>query len=400
MSRSYRVVHTLKIGLCCSAIFTFFWPAPNFAQQTVDLTGTVGDSSRAVIPNASVVARSSASGSETKTVTNGEGVFRFGFLTPGGYTITATATGFAQVQQTVTVAAGTPTFRFTLSVAGASEDVAVKASGMVEVDTSSTETGGALDAHAVEAVPLNGRSFTDTLAFQPGVVPVSSAQPNAVVMAGVSSTPPSGDLDAGNLSVSGQRETANGFIVNGSDVVEDINMGTVIVPNLDSIAELKVLTNNFDAEYGNYSGGQVVVTTKSGTNDLHGSAFEFLRNTALDARNYFNSDRAKYDRNQYGGTLGGPIANDKTYFFADYQGTRTTQGVDTGLIPVPSTAERNGDCSGMAGSLTGTVTGTYWANLLTQQLGYPVAGDEPYYTAGCVSSSSCVFPNARIPVST
>ena len=251
----------------------------------------------------------------------------------------------------------------------------------------------------MQSVPLNRHSFTDTLAFQPGVIPSSTGQSNAVVMAGVTSTPPSGDLDAGNLSVSGQRETANGFTVNGSNVVEDVNMGTAIVPDLDSISELKVLTNNFDAEYGNYSGGQVMVTTKSGTARMHGSAFEFARNTALDARNYFDSQRAMYDRNQFGGTLGGPVVKDKTYFFVDYQGTRMTQGVDTGLISVPSTQERDGDFSDIAGSLSGAVTGAYWANALTKQLGYNLSVDEPYYTAGCTSSAACVFPNARIPPS-
>lgn len=398
MSRLYLIVQTLKIGLFCSAILTLLCSAPSFAQQAVDLTGSVTDISGAVIPGATVVARSSA-GSETSTISDGEGGFHFAQLTPADYVVTAVASGFSAAQQNVSVQMGMPALHFALSVAATSETVAVRATTMVEIDTSSTQTGGVLDARAVEAVPLNGRSFTDTMAFAPGVVPVSSAQSNAVVMAGVTSTPPSGDLDAGNLSVSGQRENANGFAVNGSDVVEDVNMGTAIVPNLDSIEELKVLTNNVDAEYGNYSGGQVVVTTKSGTNRLHGSAFEFLRNTALDARNYFNSDRARYDRNQYGGTLGGPVAKDETFFFADYQGTRMTQGVDTGLISVPSAAQRTGDFSGVASALNGNVTGTYWANTLAQQLGYSVTEGEPYFAAGCTSSSACVFPNARIPES-
>jgi hypothetical protein len=338
-------------------------------------------------------------GSETKVATDSEGGFRFAPLPPGEYLVSCAARGFSPAQQRTVVGPSTPILRFTLNVAGASETVAVKASTMVEVDTSSTANGGTLDQHAVEAVPLNGRSFTDTMAFAPGVVPVNSAQSNAVVMAGVSSTPPSGDLDAGNLSVSGQRETANGFMVNGSNVVEGVNMGTAIVPNLDSIDQLKVLTNNFDAEYGNYSGGQVVVTTKSGTNSLHGSAFEFLRNTGLDARSYFDSARARYDRNQFGGTLGGPIRRDKIFFFADYQGTRMTQGVSTGLIPVPSAAERSGDFSGSAGVLNGTVNGSYWASQLSQKLSYPVQVDEAYYIDGCSNSSNCVFPNAVIPQS-
>ena len=148
-----------------------------------------------------------------------------------------------------------------------------------QVETANTQMGELVTATKMAAIPVNGRSYTDLLALQPGVIPASSQQPNAVVMSGCTSTPPSGDLNPGNLSVSGQRETANGFTVNGSSAQEDFNMGAAIVPNLDSIREFRVLTSNFNAEYGNFSGGQMLVTTKSGTNELHGSAFEFLRNT-------------------------------------------------------------------------------------------------------------------------
>jgi len=209
----------------------------------------------------------------------------------------------------------------------------------------------------ITAVPLNGRSFTDLLALQPGVIPVSSQPANAIVMSGVSSISPSGDQNPGNTSITGQRETANGFMVNGSDVEEDLNMGAAIIPNLDSIDEFRVVTNNFDAEFGNFSGGQVIVVTKSGTSQWRGDAFEFLRNTTFDARNYFSPQRARFDRNQFGGTLGGPIRPGKAFFFADYQGTGTTEGIETGLIPVPSLQDRAGNLSDVGSSLTGTVNG-------------------------------------------
>src|ERR1035441_7394182 len=157
----------------------------------------------------------------------------------------------------------------------------------------------------MENVPLNGRNFTDLMAVQPGIVTVNTAQAGAVIMTGVASTPSSGDANPGNLSISRQCESSNGFRVNDSDAEEDVNIGTSIVPNLDSIDSFRVLTSNFDAEYGNSSGGQVLVVTKSGTAQLHGSAFEFLRNTSLDARNYFSQDRAAYRQNQFGGTVGG-----------------------------------------------------------------------------------------------
>jgi hypothetical protein len=396
MSRLHFVLRAVKIHFFCAIVGVSLASVNGQVPQLSGLSGTVIDISGAVIPGTSVVAQAVATGSQAKTVSDGEGRFQFPELAPGNYMVTATATGFSPAVQRVTVGAQTPVLRVTLNVAQTSETVEVSANSL-QLDTSSASTGGNLDVRAVEAIPLNGRSFTDALAFAPGVVPVNSQQPNSVVMAGVTSTPPSGDLDAGNLSVSGQRETANGFAVNGSDVVEDVNMGTAIVPNLDSIADLKVLTSNFDAEYGNFSGGQVVITTKSGTNQFHGSAFEFFRNTSLDAREYFSPDRAQYDRNQFGGTLGGPILRNRMYFFADYQGTRMTQGVDTGLIPVPTEQERAGDFSGIASALTGTVTGSYWASQLSQKLGYPVSQGEPYFSSGCTSTAACVFPNARIP---
>ena len=140
------------------------------------------------------------------------------------------------------------------------------------------------------------------------------------------------------------------------------------MPNLDAIDSFRVLTSNFDAEYGNSSGGQVLVMTKAGAAQMHGSAFEFLRNTALDARNYFSQDRAAYRQNQFGGTLGGaPFHSKSLALFGDYQGTRLTEGIDTGNIAVPSMAERGGDFS--QNPLTGSVNGAYWASLLSARSG-------------------------------
>src|ERR1700690_788431 len=209
---------------------------------------------------------------------------------------------------------------------------------------------------------------------------MSTQQPDSIVMAGATvAIAPSGTLNAGNQSISGQREDSNGYMVNGGDVKELMNGGTLIVPNLDSIAEFRILTNNFDAEYGDYSGGIVNVVTKSGTDHLHGTAFEFLRNTALDARNYFSPERGFFRQNQFGGTLGGTIRKNKIFFFTDYQGTRTDQGIDTGLISVPSVADRAGNLFDQRDSLTGAVGGPYIANLLSQKLGYAVSANEPYY---------------------
>ncbi len=331
------------------------------------------------------------------------------FLLPAiegqSYRLTVSAPGFRTA--TLLVIGGKRVPPLQLAVAGADERVEVTdTSGHGQIDTQETQGGITLDQREIAAIPLNGRSFTDELAVTPGVVPVSSAQPNAVVMSGVASTPPSGNLDIGALSVSGQRETANAFRVNGSDVQEDVSMGVAVVPTLDSIAELKVLTDNFDARLGNQSGGQVLVTTRSGGAQLHGSAYDYYRDTVLDARSYFSLERAPFHQNQFGGTLGGPVPHTQLKFFVDYQGTRQLQGLDSGQIAVPSLADRTGDLTDSLRSLTGTVSGDSWAQSLSSRLGYAVQNNEPYYAGGCTSTAynavagtGCVFPTGVIPQS-
>jgi hypothetical protein len=284
-------------------------------------------------------------------------------------------------------------------VIGERNEAVTVSESAAHVETADTQMGEVITGTQMTSVSLNGRSYTDLLGLQPGVAPATSLTSNMQQDVGVSALSPSGDLNPGTISINGQREFANAFIVNGSDVEEDVNSGAAIIPNLDSIAEFRILTSNFDAEHGEHSGGQIDVVTKSGTNEWHGDGFDFLRNTDLDARNYFSPTRGAFDQNQFGGTLGGPLRKNRVFFFSDYQGTRQTQGIDTGEIPVPSLADRTGNLSDLANSLTGTVTGQYWANLLTQKLGYSVSPGEAYYTPGCASSAQCVFPNAMIPVS-
>jgi hypothetical protein len=378
----------------------FFFHAIAWAGTGGSITGTVKDASGAVVANATITVTETSTGAAHAAITDAQGSYAFPSLPIGHYDLEIASPGFKQYRRTHVVldANSALVIDAVLTVGERAETITVSANA-VYLDTSNTQIEEVVPGHMMTALPLNGRSFTDLLALHPGILPISSAQSNAVVMSGVTGTPPSGDLDAGNLSMNGQRETANGFAVNGSDVEEDVNMGIAIVPNLDSIAEFRVLTSNFDAQYGNFSGGQILVATKSGTSQYHGDAFEFLRNTSLDAHNYFSPSRATFHRNQFGGTFGGPLSKQKLFFFVDYQATRTTQGIDTGLISVPSVRERVGDLSGVAGLLTGTVDGAYWANQLSQQLGHPVQAEEPYYTTGCTSPSQCVFPNAQVPQS-
>jgi hypothetical protein len=361
--------------------------------QTGQISGTITDVSGAVVPTVDVTVINKDQGVERSTKSNESGYYAVPLLPPGNYMVRVEANGFETVTRDRVVLDVTQAIRldFQLQVGPVKQQVNVSAAAL-QVDTARTEIGEVITGSHMTEMPLNGRSFTDLLALQPGVIPVISPEDY-----GYSS--PSGELNPGNLSVNGQREEANGFMVNGGNTNEVAGNGATVVPDLDSIAEFRIQTSNFEAAYGNYSGGLVNVVTKSGTNQFHGDVFEFLRNPNLDARNFYSPSRAVLHRNQFGGTIGGPIRRDKVFFFADYQGTREVQGVDTGLIPVPSQADRTGNLSDRASQLTGTVSGPFWANTLSQELGYPVSLGEPYYTSGCTAPSQCVFPNAIIPSS-
>jgi Carboxypeptidase regulatory-like domain len=386
--------------------FVFFLPILGVglvlgAEPGFTIFGVVHDRNGGRIPHAHVTVRGADGRLAAEAAARDSGEFSVHVSQPGTYQVQASADGFAALTTTAELTDGTPSVSLDLplDVATITQTVEVTADSLA-AETTSTQLGETLESKKIEAVPLNGRSFTDLMAVQPGIVPVNTAQPGAVIMTGVASTPPSGDANPGNLSISGQREASNGFRVNGSDVEEDVNMGTSIVPNLDSIDSFRVLTSNFDAEYGNSSGGQVLVTTKAGTAQWHGSAFEFLRNTALDARNYFSDQRAAYRQNQFGGTIGGTPFHRSVTLFADYQGTRLTEGIDTGDIAVPTTAERGGAFTGST-ALTGCVSGPHLAGLLSSELGSAVSAGDPYspQSAGCTLNRPAVFPNNQIPQS-
>jgi hypothetical protein len=372
------------------------------AATTGSISGTVKDPSDAIVAGSELVLTDVSTGVPKRTTSDDRGLYSFPSLAVGRYDLKAEAPGFRPLDRKGIVVDANSALKLDLTFALAEHGDALtvsEARAEIRTESVSTQMGEVVTGSRMMAVALNGRSFTDLLALQPGVVPVSTQQPDSVVMAGASvAIPPSGGLNPGNQSIAGQREDANGFLVNDGDVKELMNGGASVIPNLDSIAEFRILTNNFDAEFGNYSGGIVNIVTKSGGNDVHGTAFEFLRNTALDARNFFSPERSFYRQNQFGATVGGPVRRNRVFYFSDYQGTRTSQGIDTGLIAVPSVSDRTGNLSDIAGQFTGSVGGPYLANLLTQSLGYGVTSSEPYYTRGCVSNTQCVFPNAAIPM--
>jgi hypothetical protein len=387
-----------------------------FAGVTASISGTVTDTSGGAVAGATVTVTNTATAVSQNQTTNVQGYYSFQYLPIGTYDVSVQRSGFKAYRKTgvvldvndaIVVDVG-------LQVGEAKETVEV-ASSAVHVETASSQLGEVIEGQRITTLPLVSRSFTELLASQPGVVSQASGitggyagNYSAFTSAGFAEPAVSGSLSGGALSVNGQREANNGFILNGINVKDSAFGGATVIPNLDSIAEFRILTNNYDAEYGNYSGGQINVITKSGTNSIHGNAFEFLRNTSLDAKNFFDGvasqQRGVYHQNEFGGTAGGPIKKDKIFFFADYQGNRIVQGASSGSTQVPSAAELTGDFSapGPKAKLATAnksipITATAWASQLSTALGYAVTPGEPYYFAGCTNPLACVFPNAMIP---
>ena len=311
------------------------------------ITGTVVDSSGRVIPNANVSITNLATGINRTVTTNEDGLYIAPNLLPASYELTFTAPGFKTDVRTgieLTVGA-TVSLNMTMQVGGSKEIVQVQTEAP-DVQLATSDIGAVVNATTVRELPLNGRSWTDLATLQPGVNRILT-QPDF-----------SAGTDRGNrgfgqqLTISGARPQQNNYRLDGVSLNDYANgaPGSVLGGSLgvDAIQEFSVLTSNYSAEYGKTSGGVVNAITRSGTNQFHGSAYEFIRNSALDARNYFDdhSPIPPYKRNQFGGAVGGPIFKNRTFFFADYEANRSTKGLST-VVTVPSPAARSGNLVGM-----------------------------------------------------
>jgi hypothetical protein len=379
-----RGVLLVLVALCSSAVLR--------ADVTGSVQGTVHDRSGGAIVGAKVLITNVATNNTLETTTAADGTFRVLALAAGTYKLSVSATGFRPFLEDGIVVSVNDQLHFDVSLdVGSVSDKVEVAANAVQVQTESTQLGDVIDSKKMLALPLNGRSFIDLLGLQAGVAPgtASTIQQDRPISGFLS--------NSGNISVNGQRETANAFLVNGGDVSEGRNLGAGLVPNLDSIEEFRLITNSFDAEYGKFSGAVVNAITKSGSNGFHGDAFEFLRNDKMDAKNFFAPSKSELRRNQFGYAAGGPVIKNKIFWFSDYQGTRQVQGAETGLVTVPTADQRNGIFD--PSSLSGTVDGPYWAQVLTQRLGYTVSQNEPYSAPGCGSTAACVFPGGVIPKS-
>jgi hypothetical protein len=271
------------------------------------------------------------------------------------------------------------------------ESISVDASA-VQIQTVTTALGTTIESPQILAMPLNGRSYLDLLSLQPGVAPANTN-------GNYNDRSPSSGLynSSGNVSTNGQPEFANAFLVNGAEVNETKNMGAGLIPDADSIAEFRLLTNSFSAEYGKFTGAVMNTVTKSGTNAIHGTLFEFYRNQGLDAINYFDPSKAALKQHQFGGVVGGPIWRDKLFFFVDYQGTRQVAGASTGNLQVLSDDERNGIFPDSV--LTNTVQGAAWASTLVSRGGGTItAGVTTYDQLGTAVTTTGLDSNGN-PIS-
>lgn len=376
-----------------------------YGDVTGSVNGVVHDRANAVVANAKVTITNSQTNSSQTVTTGSDGTYHFLALTAGTYKITVTAPGFrSYTTNDITVQVNDQLrMDIPLQVGTVVEEVDVTANP-VRVETENTQLGDVIDSQKMLNLPLNGRSYLDLLGLQAGVAPDTAGTIGG-------DRPVSGYIqNAGNISVNGQRETANAFLVNGGDVSEGRNLGAGLVPNLDSVEEFRLITNSFDAEYGKFSGAVMNAITKSGTNSFHGDVFEFLRNDKMDARNFFTPAKSELRQNQFGFTAGGPFWKNKLFWFTDYQGTRRVAGAETGIVNLPPAAEFQGNFDPTL--LTGTVDTASlpagacppgaqpcldWPTTLSNRLGYTVTAGEQYSFAGCTSTSQCVFPGGVIP---
>jgi hypothetical protein len=339
-------------------------PAQLFAQVAgATMSGEVIDTSGASMPNAQVSIKNVGTAQLRNSVTDAAGLYSVPNLLPGSYEVTVSAPGFSTAVRTgITLTVGAQqVLNITMQIGQTSQTVLVTGEAPT-VQLGSSTISGVVNQAAVVELPLNGRDWTSLAYLQPGVEALGSVQAST------------GSKDRAHrgyglqMTISGARPQQNSYRIDGINVNDYSNGGPGSVEGaalgVDAIQEFSVLTSNYSTEYGRTSGGVVNAISKSGTNSFHGDAYEFLRNSALDARNFFDPVKIpEYRQNQFGAALGGPIWKDKTFFFTDYEGLRVSQGVTT-LITVPSQALRNGVvCSipqpGPGGCTTHNLTGSF-----------------------------------------
>jgi len=389
---------TLSLALVACLAFPTILSAQGTGGR---ILGRVADPTGAVLSGTKVMATNDATGVVQDAVCNDSGDYSFPNLPVGTYSLSFDLTGFKKavrhgivldVNQVITL-------NMTMQLGTAQEVVDVTSEAPL-VDTSSTQLGAVVNNRSVNELPLNARDTYQFLQLQPGVQSQLGSSGGTFY----------GSDSAGSVSVNGGRDRANNFSVNGGDANDQfVNLPT-IQPTPDAIEEFRVISNTFDAEYGRNSGAVVNVVTKSGSNQWHGNVYEYFRNTILNSQGYFNTVKPQENQNQFGGTFGGPLRKDRTFFFTSYEGRRVRQGISGQTVIVPTPQERTGDFS--AGStFGGGISDAFVAQALDgrpncdSSLGLPQGGISSLYTSGGFSSTNPlpwggvggVFPSNTIP---
>lgn len=320
------------LSLACLVLFGI---VVNARQNTAELSGTLTDSAGAVLIGARVSVRQPLTGFSRDTHTNTAGLYTFTQLPLGVYTVTVSQTGFqTEIREGNELTVGQKArLDFKLRVGSLSSE-AVVTSGATQVETQSASLSSVMDKDSIRELPLNGRDIVQLALLKPGVAPSRRTSDSAG--SGV------------QLSVGGRRPNQISFVLDQTDINDGNNNtpGSVsgVLLGVETLREFRVLTNGYSAEYGRSAGGVISAVTRSGDNQWHGSAFEFARNSAFDAKNFFDPAEQKiphFARNQFGGVLSGPIMRDRTFFLASYEGLRQRLGI-TNQAVVPNTAARNG----------------------------------------------------------
>lgn len=325
--------------------FAIAGPTPARAQSfTGQIVGTVTDQSGAILPGVSITITHLGTNAVREVLTNEAGGYTAPGLSAGEYRIEARLSGFRTEIRTGIVVQVNQIARanFELTVGEVAQTIEVTGAAPL-IETDSAAVGQVIDRKKIDDLPLNGRNFLQLSFLAPGIVPLSQGENTAA--------------RGGNAHINGGREWQNNFILDGVDNNDLANGEIRLLPSVDALSEFKVQTSAFSAEFGRAVGGVVNLTTKSGSNEFHGTAFGFLRNDNLDARNAFALQKPEFKRNQFGGTIGGPILKNKTFFFFNYEGARIRNAVSrAGLLP--TRAMKNGDFSEFSTPVIDPVTRT------------------------------------------
>jgi hypothetical protein len=333
--------------LLVALVLLFVIPYSASAQATASLNGVVRDSSGAVIPQATVTLHNTNTGTERESLTNDSGLYVFVSVPPGEYVLKVTKDGFTTATQEGlhVLVNQASTQDFTLRVGSTQQSITVESSA-VNLETANSTLGTVIESKQVMDLPLNGRNFTQLLALTPGVAPVSVAQNSGGAQAA-----PIGTFVF--PAVSGQSNRSNYFLLDGIDNTDQVFTTYAVAPILDDIQEFKVQSHSDEAQFGGVLGGIVNVVTKSGTNTFHGTAWEFFRNTVLNAKDPLKGVASRLVQNQFGANFGGPVilpfynGRNKTFFFGSYEGFRRAQPSPGAFYNVPTAAELSGDFSAL-----------------------------------------------------